>query len=302
MRCKLCRQRAVYGELRFCKEHFIAYYEKKAHHYMDRTRFEGAKLKGSKILVGVSGGKDSTAVAAVLQRLAPEFGYELALFSINLRIPDYSEKGLSSAEKLAKTLGLPLIVWDLKDYPRQIPDFTIFHGKPVKPCSQCGTIKRYLLNKAAVEGGYEFVATGHNLDDEFFFVMHSLYQHDYHQLIRSDRWLPPRPEHKLAGRIKPLYYLSEKENVLYCMLRGLEFDNDECPFSEGNPQLLFKIRTDANRAQKANLLKMVRTLKAGKPEEPEEKAEGIKILACPSCGFSTTRDDACAYCRLMGER
>ena len=34
------------------------------------------------------------------------------------------------------------------------------------PCGACGLSKRHLFNAAAVEGSYDVVATGHNLDDE----------------------------------------------------------------------------------------------------------------------------------------
>ena len=34
------------------------------------------------------------------------------------------------------------------------------------PCSACGLSKRHLFDRAALEGGYDAVATGHNLDDE----------------------------------------------------------------------------------------------------------------------------------------
>ena len=34
------------------------------------------------------------------------------------------------------------------------------------PCSACGLSKRHLFDQAALDGGYDVVATGHNLDDE----------------------------------------------------------------------------------------------------------------------------------------
>ena len=34
------------------------------------------------------------------------------------------------------------------------------------PCSACGLSKRHLFDQAARDGGYDVVATGHNLDDE----------------------------------------------------------------------------------------------------------------------------------------
>ena len=35
-----------------------------------------------------------------------------------------------------------------------------------KPCSVCGLTKRYYMNRVGLQGGYDVVVTGHNLDDE----------------------------------------------------------------------------------------------------------------------------------------
>lgn len=296
MRCRLCKYKAVYAELRFCKLHFLKYYEKKVRHYLDR-----AHVKGAKILIGVSGGKDSAATATIMAQLQEEYGFELHLFGINLQIPDYSDPGMEAAKKIATMLDLPLIIWDLNDYPKQIPEFSqTKDGRPAKPCSQCGVIKRYLLNKAANDLGFDWVATGHNLDDEHYFIMHSLEHGDLVQLIRSDKQLPPKEEFKLAGRLKPLYYLTEKENMIYCLLKGLPVHNEECPFSKGNPQLQFKERNAGlNRAYKHNMLKSIRKLKRLIPAE-ERPDNAPELQPCPQCGYATTRDDACVYCRIMG--
>ena len=168
----------------------------------------------------------------------------------------------------------------------------------MKPCGPCGTIKRYLLNKAAVERGFDYVATGHNLDDEFFFGVHNLFGGDVRQLRRMDKRLPPRPEVRLAGRLKPLYYLTEKENRLYCVLRGLPHDADECPFSEGNPQLAFKERfASISREEKRNLLRSLRRLQLR--EEESESSGEAGVRPCPGCGFATASAGLCAFCRLV---
>jgi tRNA(Ile)-lysidine synthase TilS/MesJ len=198
MRCKLCKKRAIYLPLRFCKEHFLSFYKKRVQKY-----FESTHARNKKILIAVSGGKDSSALASVLSELKEELGLTLGLFIIDLKIPDYSDQGVKIAKQLSKQFEIPLIVEDLANYPKIIPDFT---GKNKKPCSQCGVIKRFLLNKAAIEHDFEYIATGHNLDDEFFFCMHNLLSRNVDQLRRQQKILPPRPEHKLAGRLKPLFY------------------------------------------------------------------------------------------------
>lgn len=296
MRCRLCKHKAVYAELRFCKVHFLNYYEKKVRYYLDR-----AHVKGKKILIGVSGGKDSAATASVLKHLRDEYDLDIGLFGINLGIPNYSDPGMRAAEELGKQLGLPVTIWNLKDFPKQIPEFAQTRdGRPAKPCSQCGVIKRYLLNKAARDLEYDYVATGHNLDDEHYFINHSLEQNDMVQLLRSDKQLPPKPEQKLAGRLKPLYYLSEKENMIYCLLKELPVDNKECPFSVGNPQLAFKIKNAGlGRQKKASFLKSIRKMKRLIPEQ--DSPDNQQLIDCQSCGYPTTRTDACVYCKIMSQ-
>ncbi len=292
MRCKLCTKPAVYAPLRFCSEHFLAYYEKKVRHY-----FESTHVKGVKVLVGVSGGKDSGALADILMRIKDDLGLRLGLFTIDLGIPDYSVKGLEKVRELAEKENVELIVESLKDHDRIIPEFA---GPGRKPCGPCGTIKRYLLNKAAIEHGYDYIATGHNLDDEFYFAMHNLLHRNVDQLRRGAKLLPPRPELKLAGRLKPLYYLTEKENRLYCLLRKIPHDADECPFSVDNPQLAFKagIGSSLSREEKKNVLKSVQLLQ--QPVEATATGEEAGLLhACPACGYPTTSKDECVYCKLM---
>ncbi len=290
MHCKLCRQEAVYAPLKFCKEHFLAYYEKKV-----RTYFEGTMVRNARVLVAVSGGKDSSALADVLVRVKEDFGLELALFTIDLNIPDYSSKGLEVTKQLAERLSLPLIIHDLKTEKKIIPDFSGVE----KPCGACGTIKRYLLNKVAVENGFDYLATGHNLDDEFYVAVHNLFHRSVDQLRRQEKILPPRKELKLAGRLKPLYYLTEKENRLYCLLREIPHDVDECPYSVDNPQVKFKEDfAFIERDEKRNLLKSLRELQQPAPVL-EEGVEGGQLHACPSCGFPTTSKNDCTYCGLM---
>lgn len=297
MRCKLCTTPALYAPLRFCGKHFLAYYEKKVRHY-----FESTHVRNTKVLIAVSGGKDSAALADILVRIQAEFGLEIGLFTINLNIPEYSEKGLEKVrqvaghvKELAKQEDIPFIIEDLKNYNRIIPDF----ADNKKPCGPCGTMKRYLLNKAAVEHGYDYLATGHNLDDEFYFAMHNLLHGNIGQLRRSAKILPPKPELKLAGRLKPLSYLTEKENRLYCLLQGIPHDADECPFSVDNPQLAFKEKfAHLPRDEKRNLLKSLRELQQS-TEKTETGEEAGQIHPCPHCHYPTTSNAECVFCKIV---
>lgn len=117
--------------------------------------------KKDKILVVISGGKDSMALWHIL---ASE-GYNVTGMYINLGIGHYSDKSQQVVESFAQKNGLELIVKDIKkEYGLDIYKLSKLLKRST--CSICGSIKRYLFNKVAYDGGFSAVATGHNLDDE----------------------------------------------------------------------------------------------------------------------------------------
>jgi len=114
------------------------------------------------IAVALSGGKDSS---TCLNALTHFDRIEVKPFFIDLGIGEYSEKSLESAEEASSELGLDLDIIDLQDrYGKDIPELNEEEGG--KPCSLCGTVKRYLMNRYAYENDFDYVATGHTLSDE----------------------------------------------------------------------------------------------------------------------------------------
>lgn len=278
MRCRLCREKAVLREPKFCKNHFLNYYKKKIKYYLKQF-----PIVGKRILIGLSGGKDSAALASILNEVKHELGFEIGLFTINLGIGDYSKKSLLKVKELADMLDIELIVYNSKS------EFKI-NNTNGKPCSPCGVIKRYLLNKIAFENNYDYVATGHNLDDEYFFLMSSLTKQNLVQISRHRKGLLSRIKFKLVGKLKPLYYFTEKENMIYCLIKGLPIYNQECPYSEGSPQLKFKLETKLTRQEKLNFMRSIHKIKKEDDFNPE-------LNACKICGYPTTKK-TCLYCRL----
>ena len=58
------------------------------------------------------------------------------------------------------------------------------------PCSACGLSKRHLFDDAARDGGYDVVATGHNLDDEAAVLFGNTLRWDIDYLARQLPVLP----------------------------------------------------------------------------------------------------------------
>jgi tRNA(Ile)-lysidine synthase TilS/MesJ len=116
---------------------------------------------GERVLVAVSGGKDSLA----LWDLLLELGYEADGLYIGLGIGGYSDASAQAARAFAEGRGLQLRELSLReDHGYDVP--TAAAATRRVPCSSCGLSKRHLFDSAARDGGYAVVATGHNLDDE----------------------------------------------------------------------------------------------------------------------------------------
>ena len=106
------------------------------------------------------------------------------------------------------------------------------------PCSSCGLSKRHLFDAAALDGGYGVVATGHNLDDEAAVLLGNTLRWDLDYLARQLPALPARPG--FPRKVKPLVRLSERETAAYCVVRGIDYQVEECPMAAGNKHLGYK--------------------------------------------------------------
>ena len=245
------------------------------------------------VLVAVSGGKDSLALWDILLQL----GYRADGLYIGLGIEGYSEPSAGYAQRFAAERGLHLTEVDL---PRDF-GFDVRNGAAADhraPCSACGLSKRHIFDLAATQGDYDVVATGHNLDDEAAVLLGNVLRWDLAFLARQRPVLPGGEG--FPRKVKPLVRLGERETAAYCVLRGIDYQVEECPMSVGNKHLGYKDVLNAieegSPGAKATFysgfIERVATLVA---HVAEEEREGLR--ACPSCGAPTTAA-LCAFCRL----
>jgi tRNA-5-methyluridine54 2-sulfurtransferase len=295
VKCTVCKQPAVVDVRRhnanFCSEHFL----KLCRDQVAKAIKDHAMLSPEeRVLVAVSGGKDSLAVWDILL----ELGYQADGLYLGLGIGDYSDASGEMARSFAADRDLTLIEVDLPtDHGFDIPA----GAKAAKrvPCSACGLSKRHLFDEAARSGGYDVVVTGHNLDDEaavlFGNVLH--WQADY-----LGRQLPVLPERNgFPRKVKPLVRLGEREMAAYCVLRGIDYIVEECPMAAGNKHLGYKEALNAIEAVSPGTkhdFYFGFLARASHRFTPDAEAEQAELGACERCG-APTPGDICAFCKLV---
>jgi uncharacterized protein (TIGR00269 family) len=292
MKCRKCGGSAAL-ELRrhnaaFCSPHFIEFFRKQVAEAVHRHRMFSTE---ETILVAVSGGKDSLALWDVLL----EDGYRTAGLYLDLGIFDYSKESKAKCEAFAAARGQTLHIVRVADaVGAPIPGVQQVTRRPT--CSACGLSKRYLMNRAALEHGYQVVATGHNLDDEAATLFGSVMHWQTDALPRQSPALASTHP-KLVRRVKPLYRLSELETAAYAFLRGIDYIVDECPFAKGATSIAHKEvlnrLEEASPGAKHNFL--FGFLDRARPAF--EKVEDVVLQECTSCGQVTT-GAVCAFCKL----
>lgn len=293
-KCRVCKEPAIIDLPRhnahFCADHFLELCRRQVVKAIEKFDMVS---KEDRILVAVSGGKDSLAVWDILLDL----GYQADGLYIGLGIGDYSETSAEYARAFAAERNLKLIEVSLRnDYGYDVP--TAAKATKRVPCSACGISKRHLFDKAALDGGYNVLVTGHNMDDEAAVLFGNTLRWDIEYLARQSPVLPAR--NGFPKKVKPLIRLTEREMAAWCIVRGIDYLVDECPMALGNKHIAYKEALNAIEQQSPgskaafylNFLDNMSPLLAG-----GTAAATDSLLSCVSCGAPTT-GDLCAFCRV----
>jgi uncharacterized protein (TIGR00269 family) len=294
-KCRTCRGPAIIDLPRhnanFCAEHFMELCRRQVTKAIEHFKMID---RDDRLLVAVSGGKDSLAVWDLLL----ELGYRADGLYVGLGIGDYSDTSAGFARAFAADRELRLIEITLRDqYGYDIP--TAAKATCRVPCSACGLSKRHVFDKAALEGGYDVLVTGHNLDDEAAVLFGNTLHWDVEYLARQLPVLQARPG--FPRKVKPLVRLTERETAAWCIVRGIDYLVDECPMAAGNKHLAYKnalnVLEETSPGAKAgfyfNFIENMAPVLAGRAV-----ADGREVDVCSNCGSPTT-GSVCAFCRLV---
>jgi uncharacterized protein (TIGR00269 family) len=287
-------------KLALCKDHFLDWVTDQTQRNIHKYNMFSLT---DRVLVAVSGGKDSLALWDILARS----GYQADGLYIGLGIDgvsDYSAESQRLAEKFANDQELRLHVVDVShEYGHSIPEIAEIspRGKG-KPCSVCGLTKRHIMNRIARDNGYDVLVTGHNLDDEAAVLFGNTLNWQGGYLIRQSPVL--EASHPgLIRKAKPLCRFYEREMAAYAFLRSIEYIYEECPFSVGAKTIYYKelLNQLELRRPGAKLSFYLAFLKAKENGLFSDQADQIpqSLNTCNSCGQPTTAPGECAFCRLL---
>ncbi len=290
MRCRICRGKPViympHHRLALCRDDFLSWFER----YTERTVKEFRMFtRADRILVAVSGGKDSLALWHVLRKL----GYTADGLYIHLGIGEYSERSRERVESFARSAGAELITVDLRSELTGIPELEKASARTA--CSLCGLVKRYNFNRIAREKGYSVVATGHNLDDEASSLLSNVVNWNLKYLRRK---YPVLEEEKgFVRKVKPFCKFTEKETAMYALLNRIDFVEEECPYAEDASTIFYKeiLNRIEERFPGTKLRFYLEYLRKVYPRFRE--AEEGELGSCKVCG-EPSPTEICPVCRL----
>ena len=176
---------------------------------------------GDKIAVCISGGKDSVALAKLMQELQRHTAQPFELVFIVMD-PGYNPENRKLIEDNAALLGIPITIFD-----SGIFDVTVSVEK--NPCYLCARMRRGFLYAKAQELGCNKIALGHHFSDVIETTVMGLF---YGGQLQA---MPPKLRSKnFPGMelIRPLYCVHEDAIIAWKNYNHLQFLQCACRFTE----------------------------------------------------------------------
>lgn len=174
---------------------------------------------GDRVLIAVSGGKDSTILFYALNQLK-KIGYK-----------DFDVVGLTIDHGL---------VGNLENYHRHCVEndmiheiheehyaIALSHGKDFAPCYTCSRLRKGIVKRYALENGFNKIALGHTKDDLVETFMMNMIQHG-----KIATMAPIADTKEGVTMIRPLVFLDEKSIIKSIELLAFPLMSDTCEFAK----------------------------------------------------------------------
>ena len=201
-----------------------------------------------KIMVCMSGGKDSFLLAKCIQELNSH-GFIKFDAKYVVMDPGYNDLNRKMIEENAKKLNIPIEI-----FKSDIFDI-VFHEEK-SPCYLCARMRRGFLYSKAQELGCNKIALGHHFNDVIETTLLSMF---YGSEIKT--MMPKLKSDNFPGLelIRPLYKVHEEDILAWVKYNELKFINCACRFTE-NCSI-----NDSSNSKRLEMKKLVKKLKEINP-------------------------------------
>lgn len=172
-----------------------------------------------KIAVGVSGGKDSLTLLALLAEMRKYYPqpYELTAITIDMGLEGMD---FSPISEFCSKLNVPYQI-----VKTQIGSIIFDYRKEKNPCSMCAKMRRGALNKALLDQGFSKVALGHHYDDAVETFLMSLIFEGRLSCFQPVTYL----DRTGVTQIRPMLYLTEGMVRRFAEEQMLPVVHNRCP-------------------------------------------------------------------------
>ncbi|MHA2363132.1 MAG: TIGR00269 family protein [Candidatus Hodarchaeales archaeon] len=285
-------------DLVLCKSCFSLRVEKKVRKTINQYKM---LHYGAHVAVGLSGGKDSVVLLNILRKVV-HHKTKITAIVVDEGIEGYRNEGVQIALDSAKKLNVQSTLSSYKEF-YGIPLDNMVKKSPFgkSSCAICGTFRRKILNFVAIKINADYLATGHNLDDEAESIQLNLLRGDPIRFTRLDRF-PKKVNPKFIPRIKPLVFISQPEIVYYALANKLNYHESTCPYAYQARRNFIRIfLSDQEKRHPGTLINIVRTQDQLLKLLKRVKSPFKDVYECKVCGDPTDNEGVCMSCRLLIE-
>ena len=296
--CEYCNKnpaklRRAKNKLMACLPCFFFHFEEEIHQtIMSEKLFE----EGDKIVLGISGGKDSTVMLHTMTLLKERYKYpiSLQLLAIDEGIKGYRDDSLETVKSNEKTYNVPLTILGYKDLFGITMDEVVSLTGVRCSCTYCGVFRRRALDKGLEQLQGTRLYTGHNADDVAETVLMNAMRGDSFRLVNCTE--SSTGDVNEVKRCKPLIFCYEKEIVLYAHYKKLEYFSTECTYSK-----------DAYRGNLKELMKkliglrpqiIIDIIKSAGQLRLKQGTRVPKKMKCEVCG-NVSSHELCKACEFV---